>query len=259
MNAWTEQRVSTLTPRVRPLSARADDGDHRKGWGFGRHVALAAAFLTLALGGAYAGSVKIIANPSLKAESVTAEELKNVFLEETSSLRDGSHVEPVLQKAATARDVFSKEYLGQSAAEVRTYYLGLVFTGKGSVPKEFGSDAEVVAYVARTRGAIGYVSVATSVEGVKTLVVVPAGRNGERVLLTRIEPEYPEVLQKLLVGGTVRLRLVIAPNGGVEEATLIGGNPILGEAAIASVKKWVYAAAPSRTTTEVTIPFNPKP
>ena len=142
---------------------------------------------------------------------------------------------------------------------MRTYYLGLVFTGKGSVPKEFGSDAEVVAYVARTRGAIGYVSVAASVEGVKTLVVVPAARNGERVLLTRIEPEYPEVLQKLLVGGTVRLRLVIAPNGGVQEASLIGGNPILGEAAIVAVKKWVYAAAPSRTTTEVTIPFNPKP
>ncbi len=37
------------------------------------------------------------------------------------------------------------------------------------MPKELDSDAEVVAYVIRTRGAIGYVSAETSTEGVKTL------------------------------------------------------------------------------------------
>jgi ABC-type phosphate transport system substrate-binding protein len=39
------------------------------------------------------------------------------------------------------------------------------------MPKTLAADAEVVAYVAKTRGAIGYVSAAASTAGVKTLDV----------------------------------------------------------------------------------------
>ena len=39
------------------------------------------------------------------------------------------------------------------------------------MPKALGSDAEVVAYVARTRGAVGYVSSAANTEGVKALAI----------------------------------------------------------------------------------------
>jgi ABC-type phosphate transport system substrate-binding protein len=46
-----------------------------------------------------------------------------------------------------------------------------VFTGKGSMPKTVSSDAEVAAYVAKTKGAIGYVSSGTNAEGTKTLDV----------------------------------------------------------------------------------------
>jgi hypothetical protein len=61
------------------------------------------------------------------------------------------------------------------------------------MPKELNSDPEVVAYLARTRGATGYVSGDASTEGVKVLVVSD-GRSAERRLLTRVEPEYPETL-----------------------------------------------------------------
>ena len=39
------------------------------------------------------------------------------------------------------------------------------------MPKQLASDAEVVAYVARTKGAIAYVSAGASTAGVKTLDV----------------------------------------------------------------------------------------
>jgi ABC-type phosphate transport system substrate-binding protein len=39
------------------------------------------------------------------------------------------------------------------------------------MPKTVGSDAEMVAYVAKTKGAIGYVGGDASAEGVKTLQV----------------------------------------------------------------------------------------
>jgi ABC-type phosphate transport system substrate-binding protein len=39
------------------------------------------------------------------------------------------------------------------------------------MPKALASDGDMVAYVARTKGAIGYVSGGTATEGVKTLEV----------------------------------------------------------------------------------------
>ena len=223
-----------------------------------QYALVAAAFLLLSVGNGFAGGVKIVANPSIKIDSVTADELKSVFLEETGSLRDGSRVEPVLQRANATHDAFCREFLRRNVSEMHTYYLGLAFTGKGSVPREFNSDAEVLAYVAKTKGAIGYVNSASPTDGLKILNFIPEQKTGERALLTRVEPQYPEVLQALKVGGMVRLELTISPRGSVESASLLGGNPILGEAAIAAVRGWVYAPAPSRTTLEVSLTFDPK-
>ena len=134
---------------------------------------LAIAFLTspFCTWNAWAGDLKIIANPSVGISAVSSDELKGVFLSTKTSLGDGSHVEPVLEKDGPAHEAFVKEYLGKTDAAFETYYRSLVFTGKASMPKAFGSDAEVVAYVAKTRGAIGYVSAGASTAGVKTLEV----------------------------------------------------------------------------------------
>jgi TonB family protein len=215
---------------------------------------VAAGLMIVAPAISLATDVKVIANWSVKADTISAADLKRVFLEEKNSLGDGTHVEPVLQKSGPVHEAFLQEYLGRSENDLRTYYGALVFTGRGSKPKALGSDAEVVAYVARTRGAIGYVSSAASAEGVKTLAIgVPSG--AERKLITRVEPDYPETLQRLNIGGTVRLRVSISAKGNVEDVALLGGNPILGESAAAAVKKWVYTASSSRTITEVSISF----
>ena len=115
--------------------------------------------------------VKVIANPSIAASTVSAAELKSVFLAMKTSLGNGSRVEPVLENGGAAHEAFVKHYLQKTDAALQIYYRSLVFTGKASMPKMLGSDAQVVAYVARTRGAIGYVSAATSTAGVKTLEV----------------------------------------------------------------------------------------
>lgn len=132
---------------------------------------LAAGLITFASVNAQAGAVKIIANSSVKADAISADELKSVFLEEKSSLADGSHVEPVIEKGGSAHEAFLKEYLDKNDSALQTYYRSLVFTGKGSMPKALGSDAEVAAYVAKTKGAIGYVSADAAAEGTKTLQV----------------------------------------------------------------------------------------
>jgi TonB family protein len=124
------------------------------------------------------------------------------------------------------------------------------------MPKTVSSDAEVVAYVAKTRGAIGYVGTGANVEGVRTLAIADSN-GGERQLVTRVEPKYPVDLQKRSIGGTVRLKVFIAANGSVDHVDLLGGNPILGESAVTAVQKWKYAAANSKTTMEISVPFDP--
>ena len=119
---------------------------------------------------ARAADVKAIANNSVTATSISASDLKDVFLLDKDSL-GGSHVEPVLQNSGATHEAFLKEFVGKQNSVLQAYYRSLVFTGKASMPKVTAADAEAVAYVARTKGAVGYVSAAASTEGVKVLAI----------------------------------------------------------------------------------------
>jgi ABC-type phosphate transport system substrate-binding protein len=125
----------------------------------------------LAAQSARAADIKVIANPSVSAASVSTDELKGVFLATKTSLSDGSHVEPVVLRGGATHEAFLKEYIGKTDAALETYYRSLVFTGKASMPKALASDSDMVAYVAKTKGAIGYVSAAAATEGAKTLEI----------------------------------------------------------------------------------------
>jgi len=78
-----------------------------------------------------------------------------------------------------------------------------------------------------------------------------------RKLITRVEPEYPDALKKLYIGGIVRVAVQVAPNGMVKSTTLLGGNPILGQSTMKAITQWRYAPAPSEETLTVKIEFDP--
>jgi len=79
----------------------------------------------------------------------------------------------------------------------------------------------------------------------------------QRKVMTRVEPEYPETLKRLYIGGTVRVEVVVEPDGGVNKVQLIGGSPILGQSAMKAIKQWKYAPATSREKLVVMIEFDP--
>src|ERR1035438_1624569 len=182
-----------------------------------RRILLVAAGLTVfASVNALAGDVKVIANSSVKVDTISAAELKRVFLEEKISLGDGTHVEPVLEKDGPVHEAFLQEYLGISEDDLHMHYRALVFTGRGFTPKVLGSDAEVVAYVAQTRGAIGYVSSAASAEGVKTITIGVASGASERKLITRVERRGSPVLKSCLTLPFCRWRWIARVVSGWE-------------------------------------------
>ena len=69
-----------------------------------------------------ASDFKLIANSSLKADAVSAEELKKIFLEESSSLSDGTHVEPVLESDGPVHRAFLQQCLGRTSDDLQTCY-----------------------------------------------------------------------------------------------------------------------------------------
>jgi len=87
-------------------------------------------------------------------------------------------------------------------------------------------------------------------------IAVCAGQETSRKILVRVAPDYPDILRSKDIVGTVRLRVVISPSGTVRSAELVGGNPILGEAAVKAIKKWHYEPSSQETTTEVQFRFN---
>ena len=121
-------------------------------------------------GPARASGLQVIANPGIPVAALNADEIKDIFLGAKTSIGSAS-VEPVLGQASETHELFLKTYVGKSDQALRNHFKTLVFTGKGAQPKAFANDADVVKYVAATKGAIGYVSESADVSGVKKIQV----------------------------------------------------------------------------------------
>jgi len=79
----------------------------------------------------------------------------------------------------------------------------------------------------------------------------------ERKVVTRVEPEYPETLKRLYIGGVVKVEAVVLPNGTVESTQLIGGSPVLGQSAMKAIKQWKYTPTGSKEKLVVQMEFDP--
>lgn len=79
----------------------------------------------------------------------------------------------------------------------------------------------------------------------------------ERKVKSSIQPAYPELAKKNNITGIVRLQIVIAADGSVKDVKVLGGSPVLAQAATDAVKKWKYEPASSETSTIVPFQFKP--
>ena len=117
---------------------------------------------------------QVIVNVSGGPAAISRRELSTLFLGRRAAWPDGSRSLPVDQgESSRTREAFSHAVHGRSAAAVRSYWLQILFAGRGVPPPERASDAEVLAYVRANPGAVGYVSEAGSTQGVRVLAVEP--------------------------------------------------------------------------------------
>jgi TonB family protein len=86
----------------------------------------------------------------------------------------------------------------------------------------------------------------------------PQNTNGGRKVTARVAPVYPELAKRMHLQGVVKIEAVVRPNGGVKSTRVLGGNPVLTDAAVEAVTKWKFEAGPDETSEIVQLTFTPQ-
>jgi TonB family protein len=84
----------------------------------------------------------------------------------------------------------------------------------------------------------------------------PHSADFERKVVSRVPPRYPELAKKMNIRGMVRVEAVVRPNGSVKSTRVLGGNPVLVDAALDAVGKWRFESAQGDTTEVVQLIFD---
>jgi TonB family protein len=88
----------------------------------------------------------------------------------------------------------------------------------------------------------------------------PAQVNEELVrrAKSKVEPIYPDLARKMNISGTVKIEVVVLPNGTVKNARIVGGHPVLAGAALDAAKKWRFEPASNESTGIIDFKFEPR-
>src|SRR5271163_3633642 len=78
-----------------------------------------------------------------------------------------------------------------------------------------------------------------------------------RRLLSKPSPAYPDVAKRLNLEGTVKIEVVVGPDGIIKDTKVIGGHPILVDSALKALRDWRYEKASTETRLELDFKFHP--
>lgn len=135
-----------------------------------KHIAVAA-LLTVSTGAI--AEVSVITHPS-NDSSIDLKTASKIFLGKSKKFPGGGEVVPIEQpEGNTANEEFHANVTRKSAAQLKSYWSRVVFTGKGQPPKEVATDAEVIALISKNPSMIGYVDSSAVNDTVKVVLTAP--------------------------------------------------------------------------------------
>lgn len=107
---------------------------------------------------------------STNAAMPSQDELSRIFLGKLKQFGDGVAADPIYASEGSAtRDEFNEKVLNKNASQLKAYWSKLLFSGKGTPPKEYASDAEIINAVKGNASAIGYIDSASVTADVKVI------------------------------------------------------------------------------------------
>lgn len=98
--------------------------------------------------------------------------VQRLFLGKAKKFPNGQEAIPINQSdSSSTRSTFDTNTLNRSSSQVSAYWSKLVFTGKGTPPKEVDDDNAVIDLVSKNQNAIGYIDSSTVNDTVKTIPI----------------------------------------------------------------------------------------
>lgn len=123
-------------------------------------------------GVALADDIIVIGNRSVPASQLAPKEIQKIYLGKKKNWSNGLKVVFVKLGKGDVSKKFLKSYVKKNPSMYNKYWKKKMFTGSGTPPIVFEKEKDLVAYVAKTKGAVGYVSSKSYSESVKFLSVL---------------------------------------------------------------------------------------
>jgi len=115
---------------------------------------------------------QVIVNPQSSVTSLERRFVEDAFLKKVKTWSGGELIRPVdLEPGSPIRRRFTEEVLRRPVAAVRAYWQQRIFSGRDVPPPELDGDQQVIDYVMKYSGAIGYVSGSAVVSGPRVIAV----------------------------------------------------------------------------------------
>jgi TonB family protein len=80
---------------------------------------------------------------------------------------------------------------------------------------------------------------------------------GQRKMVTKVVPIYPTLARKMGISGSVKIEALVAHNGTVKSAGILGGHPVLAQAGVDAVRRCKWEAGPRESKELVIFNFHP--
>ena|ERR1700733_5105684 len=84
----------------------------------------------------------------------------------------------------------------------------------------------------------------------------PAAETSKRKVRVRVTPDYPPLAKQMNVTGKVKIEATVAADGHVVSTKVVGGSPLLVNAALDAVKKWHFEPAAKESMEVVEFTFD---
>lgn len=103
--------------------------------------------------------IVVVVNPQSGIDSLTKDEVVNIFMGRYRKLSSGAMAQPIDQMNSTEKAEFYKKLVGKNLAEINSYWARLVFSGKTTPPRMAKNTEELLDLMVTLPGAVAYMDI----------------------------------------------------------------------------------------------------
>ncbi|MGD8914124.1 MAG: phosphate ABC transporter substrate-binding protein [Candidatus Thiodiazotropha sp.] len=115
--------------------------------------------------------VVVVVSATSTVDSLTRDQVSDIFLGKTSTFPDGGKAIAIDQKdGSSTKGEFYKKICGKSSSQLKSYWAKLIFSGREQPPKQLKNDSEVKNSVSSNPRQISYIAEETVDSSVKVVL-----------------------------------------------------------------------------------------